>query len=100
MSVRCPGQDTRFWKPEDVFESPCPHCGAMVEFWKDEARRTCRACGKPAPNPRIETGCAKWCQFAEQCLGITREAARQAQERDGSTGDEPFLKKTEPKKEG
>ena len=22
--MRCPGQDTRFWKPEDIFEMKCP----------------------------------------------------------------------------
>ena len=38
-TVQCPGQDMRFWKPEDIFEAPCPHCGARMEFWKDDVRR-------------------------------------------------------------
>jgi predicted HD phosphohydrolase len=65
----CPGQDKRFWKPGDIFEAPCPHCGAVLEFWKDDARRRCRACGRPVANPRFDMGCAKWCKFASACLG-------------------------------
>jgi hypothetical protein len=66
---QCPGQDKRFWKPDDIFESPCPACGAAIEFWKDDVRRRCRGCGATAANPRFDMGCAAWCQFAEQCLG-------------------------------
>jgi len=66
---RCPGQDKRFWKPDDIFESPCPHCGAMIEFWKDEPRRRCRSCGQTAPNPKFDLGCATWCPYAAACLG-------------------------------
>ena len=29
----------RYWKPEDIFTAPCPHCGAEIEFWKDEPVR-------------------------------------------------------------
>jgi hypothetical protein len=67
--AQCPGQDKRFWKPEDIFESPCPHCGAAIEFWKDDPRRRCRGCGRTVANPRFDMGCAKWCKFAEACLG-------------------------------
>jgi len=65
----CPGQDKRFWKADDIFEAPCPHCGAAIEFWKDDPRRRCRACGRVAPNPRFDMGCATWCKLAEACLG-------------------------------
>ena len=67
---QCPGQDRRFWKPDDVFEEPCPHCGRNIEFWKDDPRRRCGNCGAMVRNPRFDMGCAKWCEFAEQCLGI------------------------------
>ena len=67
---RCPGQDKRFWRSEDVFEAPCPHCGENIEFWKDEPKRKCRHCGQIAPNPKIDMGCAKWCKFAKDCLGL------------------------------
>jgi hypothetical protein len=68
---RCPGQDTRFWKPEDIFTLNCPHCGNEIEFFKDEPFLGCRKCGKEVKNPRIDLGCAKWCKFADQCLGRT-----------------------------
>jgi hypothetical protein len=74
--AQCPGQDKRFWKPGDVFESPCPHCRAPLEFWKDDASRRCRACGRTAPNPRLDLGCAKWCKFAAECLGRPPEPRR------------------------
>lgn len=66
---RCPGQDMRYWKPGDIFTVRCPDCGAEIEFFKDEPARPCSACGREVRNPRIDLGCAKWCKFAEQCLG-------------------------------
>ncbi len=66
----CPGQDRRFWKSDDASEEPCPHCGKTIEFWKDDFRRRCKHCGELVRNPRFDMGCAKWCQFAEQCVGI------------------------------
>jgi putative nucleotidyltransferase with HDIG domain len=69
--VRCPGQDQRFWKPDDVFEIKCRHCGKSVEFFKDEPKLKCRDCGQMVVNPKIDMGCAQWCQYAEQCLGVS-----------------------------
>jgi len=66
---QCPGQDRRYWKPADVFESPCSCCGEPLEFWKDDPRRRCHACGGIVSNPRFDLGCAQWCQFAANCLG-------------------------------
>lgn len=72
----CPGQDTRFWKPDDIFEIPCCSCGAQVEFFKDEARRRCPKCKTQIVNPKINFGCAKWCEHAKECLGFDpKEAA-------------------------
>jgi putative nucleotidyltransferase with HDIG domain len=68
--VRCPGQDQRFWKPEDIFEVRCSGCGENVEFFKDEPKLKCRSCGQMVVNPKIDLGCAEWCQYAEQCLGV------------------------------
>ena len=67
--MKCPGQDVRYWKPDAVFEVPCPACGAAVEFFKDDAWRKCHKCGHRFSNPRIDLGCAEWCPYAEQCLG-------------------------------
>lgn len=69
MAVRCPGRDTLYWKPEDVFETPCPACGRAVEFFKDDVTRKCKNCGHKFPNPRLDMGCAEWCPYAEKCLG-------------------------------
>ena len=65
----CPGQDKRFWKANDVSESLCPQCGKAVEFWKDDPRRRCPSCGRMVTNPKFDMGCAKWCRYAEACLG-------------------------------
>jgi putative nucleotidyltransferase with HDIG domain len=67
---RCPGQDKRFWKPEDIFEVQCPGCGKTIEFFKDEPKLKCRKCGQIVINPKIDLGCAEWCQYAEQCMGV------------------------------
>ena len=73
---QCPGQDRRFWKSDDTSEEPCPHCGEMIEFWKDDFRRRCKHCGQLVSNPHFDMGCAKWCQFAEQCVGIPATQVR------------------------
>jgi len=65
--MRCPGQDTSTWKPGDIFEVSCPHCGQPIEFFKDDVTRTCRGCGHKATNPRLDFGCAAHCAYADQC---------------------------------
>lgn len=67
--MQCPGQDNRYWDGEAVFEIPCPHCGNILEFFKDDSQRSCKQCGKKVLNPRIDFGCAAYCSHAEQCLG-------------------------------
>lgn len=67
--MKCPGQDTRYWKPGDIFEISCPECGHEIEFFKDEATRRCRACGKVTVNPKMDFGCAAYCKYASECLG-------------------------------
>lgn len=70
--VKCPGQDQRFWKPEDIFEVKCNSCGHIIEFFKDEPKLKCRKCGQVVANPKIDLGCAEWCRYSEQCLGLSR----------------------------
>jgi hypothetical protein len=65
---RCPGQDMRNWKPEDIFTVACPHCHAEIEFWKDEPVRVCAACRKEVRNPKVDQGCAEWCKHGPECL--------------------------------
>jgi len=66
--MKCPGQDTQYWKPGSIFETQCPECGQEVEFFKDDASRKCQ-CGHRFINPELDFGCASYCQYAEQCLG-------------------------------
>ena len=70
---RCPGQDQRFWKPDDIFEVDCPGCGYSLEFFRDEPRLKCRKCGQSVTNPRLDLGCAQWCKYAPQCLPASAE---------------------------
>ncbi|MCI5190714.1 MAG: HD domain-containing protein [Candidatus Electrothrix sp. AS4_5] len=77
--MQCPGQDSRSWSGEDVFESNCPKCGQAVEFFKDDSQQICRNCGHRALNPKIDFGCASYCPHAEQCLGSLSPAIAQVQ---------------------
>ncbi len=67
--MQCPGQDNRYWGGAEVFDAPCPHCGNEMEFFKDDSQRICSNCGHKTLNPKIDFGCASYCQHAEQCLG-------------------------------
>ncbi len=67
--MKCPGQDSRYWKQDAIFEVPCPKCGATVEFFKDDTARKCPGCGHRFINPNMDFGCASYCEHAEQCLG-------------------------------
>jgi putative nucleotidyltransferase with HDIG domain len=67
--MKCPGQDSRYWKPGAIFEVKCPNCGNEVEFFKDDTTRLCKKCGHRFVNPEMDFGCASYCPYAEQCLG-------------------------------
>ncbi|MGW8161566.1 MAG: HD domain-containing protein, partial [Desulfobulbales bacterium] len=67
--MQCPGQDSRYWSGEDVFETKCPKCGHSVEFFQDDSQQKCRKCGHRMLNPKIDFGCASYCPYADQCLG-------------------------------
>lgn len=67
--MKCPGQDTRYWKGKDIYEAECPRCGAEVEFFKDDTTRICSACGHRFLNPGMDFGCAAYCPHAVQCIG-------------------------------
>jgi len=66
--MKCPGQDTRYWKPEDIFEIKCPYCGVLIEFFKDDIKRQCKNCKNWVPNPKLNLGCIEWCKYAEHCI--------------------------------
>ena len=65
--IRCPGQNTMFWKPDDIYDVKCPNCGAPVEFWKDDSKRSCD-CGHRFLNPKRDLGCLEYCKYAEDCM--------------------------------
>lgn len=67
--MKCPGQDMQYWKPGAIFNAKCPECGRQVEFFKDDTARTCDQCGHRFANPKLDFGCAAYCQYAEQCIG-------------------------------
>ena len=67
--MKCPGQDTRYWKSGAVFEVNCPKCNHPVEFFKDDTSRICGNCKHRFVNPKMDFGCAAYCQYAEQCIG-------------------------------
>jgi len=71
--MKCPGQDMQYWKDDAIFEVSCPECKAVVEFYKDDTTRKCNACGNRFVNPKLDFGCASYCQFAEQCIGSLPE---------------------------
>ncbi|MHB9030847.1 MAG: hypothetical protein ACYC9O_18920 [Candidatus Latescibacterota bacterium] len=68
-SDQCPGQSSMFWRPEDVHENPCPHCGYLIEFFKIDLKRKCPRCHHEVLNPKANFSCAEWCEHAEECLG-------------------------------
>lgn len=67
---KCPGQDTRYWKPDDVSDVECGGCGRMLEFFKTDGARRCPQCGTRVVNPEVSMGCAQWCEHAADCLGF------------------------------
>jgi len=67
--MKCPGQDSRYWTSEAIFEAKCPECGNAVEFFKDDTTRLCKKCGHRFLNPGLDFGCASYCKYAEQCIG-------------------------------
>ena len=67
--MKCPGQDTQYWKDDAIFDVKCPQCEGQVEFLKDDTTRRCGHCGHRFVNPKMDFGCAAYCQYAEQCLG-------------------------------
>lgn len=53
MDQKCPSSDLAP-KSNDIFEVPCPKCGADVELFGDDRQGKCADCGHKFPNPRLE----------------------------------------------
>ena len=83
----CPGQDTQFWKFEDIFDVHCPNCKSVIEFFKNDVKRKCPDCDKVVFNPKLDLGCAAWCPVASNCVGPERvkEFKKSSQQKKGIT---------------
>ena len=86
--MACPGQDMRFWGPDDIFEVECGHCGHCLEFFRDDASRRCPQCGERVINPKLAFGCAQWCEYAEKCLGFDPTKIEVMGEQESSLADQ------------
>jgi hypothetical protein len=82
----CPGQDMRYWKPEDIFTVACPFCGREIEFWKDESARSCPGCRKEVRNPKLDSRCADWCRHALECVDPAPDPARPLETKEQAAG--------------
>lgn len=78
--MKCPGQDSHYWRFDAIFETTCPSCGAEMEFFKDDSSRVCRSCGHRMPNPTMDFGCAAYCPYAEHCLGSVPDGLKEQKE--------------------
>jgi hypothetical protein len=78
--MKCPGQDMQYWNENAIFNVNCPQCHKSVEFYKDDTSRKCGHCGNRFVNPKMDFGCASYCQFAEQCLGTLPEEFKGVQD--------------------
>jgi predicted RNA-binding Zn-ribbon protein involved in translation (DUF1610 family) len=85
---KCPGGELRHLTAEDV---KCQSCGAAVEMFSDEQKRTCPACGHRVTR-ETAPACAAWCDAAKECLGADRFAEFVEQgllEEEGESGEPP-----------
>lgn len=52
----CSLSNTRKWTANSIYEIECPDCGDLVEFFKDEKKRTCDN-GHKIHNPSVGNDC-------------------------------------------
>lgn len=68
MFNRCPGQDNRKFKVEDII---CVHCGYAAEIFSDEIKLICPSCRNLICKERLPD-CVDWCKAARECAGEER----------------------------
>ncbi len=66
--MKRPGQDTRYWKANAIYNEKCPRCGTSVEFFKDDIKRKCSKCEYMFLNPFMDLECASYCEQAKKCI--------------------------------
>jgi DNA-directed RNA polymerase subunit RPC12/RpoP len=65
MIFKCPGQDKRNIKVENII---CPACGYKLEIFSDEIKVKCPNCRQFACRLRLPS-CVDWCKAARECGG-------------------------------
>ncbi len=65
MKGQCPG--AKNLRTPEIEVKTCPCCAGPIELFSDEKETKCPSCGHVVY--RDITSCAKWCRFAEECLG-------------------------------
>ena len=66
--MKCPGMNPAHFRPQDIQLHNCIHCGTELEFWKDDIKVQCPACGQFVFNPNLGHTCLTWCKSAAECL--------------------------------
>ncbi|MBP7584577.1 MAG: hypothetical protein KBA61_11110 [Spirochaetes bacterium] len=62
---RCPGAANV--RTPELTVKQCPACGGTIEIFSDETTARCGRCGTEIF--RSLESCARWCRYAEECLG-------------------------------
>jgi len=68
MINKCPGQDDRNVKPENI---TCAQCGYVTEIFSDEIKVKCPKCRNLICRQRLPS-CVDWCKAARECIGEER----------------------------
>lgn len=71
-SDTCPGIK-KFVRPVPAYFS-CPECDGQVEIWSDEEVGVCDTCNKEFGRPEKEQSCLDWCEYADKCREIIKNA--------------------------
>ncbi|MGB9886631.1 MAG: hypothetical protein ACPLPT_07880 [Moorellales bacterium] len=82
MLSACPG--SRSLRTPELKIKACPRCGEEVEVFSTDVQVRCERCGFTIYNDLLS--CARWCQYARQCLG-EELYARLTAEPEGSDGN-------------
>jgi len=53
----CGVGNTQKWGPNSIYNLKCENCGTVVEFFKDEKKRTCSGCGQKVHNKTVGQDC-------------------------------------------
>lgn len=65
MFYKCPGQDFRKTKAENI---TCSNCAYITEIFSDEIKVTCPRCDNLICKERLPS-CVDWCRSAKECIG-------------------------------